>query len=66
MKKVFVVACLSVFVLASCKKERNCECKDNGSSSADVFPLKKASKKDAKKACDDIKSGLAYDSCELK
>ena len=34
MKKVFLVAVAGMFVLASCKKDRTCECTINGVTSA--------------------------------
>lgn len=69
MKKVFIVASLSIFVLASCKKDYTCECTTSGSGiSATVSSTVKATKKDAKEACENGSSSVAgvTTTCKIK
>lgn len=50
MKKVFVVACLSVFVLASCKKDYTCTYSD-GTAPTTYSKISKTQATVAKSSC---------------
>ena len=67
MKKVFLLASLSVFVLASCKKDYTCECTKTGEPTISI-PLTKVKKKDADSAC--TSAGTVYSTagyaCKIK
>jgi len=67
MKKVLLVAVAGLFVLASCKKDRDCECVVTfmGETVTSTTTLAKTSKSDAETACNagDI-SGMSE--CEIK
>lgn len=53
MKKIIAIAALSVFVLASCKKDYTCECTTTGNGqTATASSTVNATKKDAKEACE--------------
>ncbi len=62
MKKIFVLAAVSVFVLASCKKDYVCDCHvdyNDGTPHEDIeYDIKGASKSDAEDACDNFESTL--------
>lgn len=57
MKKVFAVAALSVFALASCKGDYTCSCEFDGGTSESVMTDVK--KKDAEDACDALDAQVA-------
>lgn len=65
-KSMLLVAVVGTFVLASCKKDYVCECKDGADT--DSYTFKDVKKKDAKEACDSW--GTIYSlfggSCALK
>lgn len=68
MKKIIAVAALSIFALASCKKDYTCECSFDGGTSTSTI---KAKKKDAETFCDTNESnakaaGFTNVSCTLK
>jgi hypothetical protein len=67
MKKVLLVAVAGMFVLASCKKDYNCECTINflGTSTTQTTVLKDVKKKDATAACD-AGDMAGISSCEIK
>lgn len=50
MKKVLVVAALSIFVLASCKKDYTCKCTFTNGSTLNI-EYQKAKKGDAEDGC---------------
>ena len=50
MKKVLAVAALSVFALASCKKDYTCKCTYTNGSVMNI-EIKKAKEKDAESTC---------------
>jgi hypothetical protein len=69
MKKVFVVACLSIFVLASCKKNYTCECASTSSSPSSQIEIKDAKKGDAEDACSALSTSstsVGGGACTLK
>ena len=64
MKKVLLLASVAVLVLSSCKKDRDCVCKNDNFEDTTV-KFEKSSKKDAEDACDILDSNDGS-SCELK
>jgi hypothetical protein len=70
MKKLFIgVSAIGLLSLASCKKDYNCECTYQDSSSTTVTETKKiknATLDDAKKTCDGYESdGFVTKTCSL-
>ncbi|MCB0410601.1 MAG: hypothetical protein KDD29_10310 [Flavobacteriales bacterium] len=80
MKKVLLVAAVAGLAMASCRKDRTCECKDTSDqpgfvSSTTVYTAKKMKKKDAVKMCQSYTSKVTGpvaaqyyygEDCELK
>lgn len=69
MKKVFAVAALSVFALASCKKDYTCECTFEGNGiSGSVSATITDTKKKAKEACEEDNGTVngVTTTCEIK
>ena len=70
MKKItLLVAVVIAASFASCKKERSCVCTDtydDGTSNSYTYPSTKDSKKNQQNACDNTKSTIGWDKCELK
>ena len=69
MKKIIAIAALSVFVLASCKKDYTCECTTTGNGqTATASSTVNATKNDAKEACEGgSTSGSGYTTtCAIK
>jgi len=66
MKKIILVGAVAMLGLASCKKERTCECSFDflGEKSTESYTIPKASKSDATEACDALELGIG--TCELK
>ncbi len=53
MKKIIAIAAMAVLVLSSCKKDYTCECTTTGNGqTATASSTVKATKKDAKEACE--------------
>lgn len=67
MKKVLFVAALGMLTLASCKKDYTCECTTTivGFSSTATSTIK-ATKKDAKAACENGTNASTYTTCVIK
>lgn len=68
MKKTILIATMALFVFASCKKNRTCECTTvNGSNTSVENITIKDNKKGAEEACDllDAKVGALTKSCEI-
>jgi hypothetical protein len=65
MKKIILVGAVALLGLASCKKDRTCECTIDGTTEKVSVTYPKSTKSDAKEACDagEIAAGV---SCELK
>lgn len=59
MKKVLFIPIVAVAFFTSCKKDRTCTCTTVGSSTSQVYTLKKISKSDAKNACLATKTSIA-------
>lgn len=69
MKKVFVVAVLSVFALASCKKDYTCECEISGDTISGTYTeVINDTKKKAEEKCDsyDESANGQTIECEIK
>jgi len=73
MKRVILVAAVSLMALASCKKDYTCECTvtSNGSSATSSTVLENVSKSDAEDACISTSSATfggqtTTTSCDLK
>ena len=71
MKKIALFAVASLALgLGSCKKDHSCTCTDTGTNGQPdytiTYTLGKTKKKDAQKTCDDTKTTLQWDKCELK
>lgn len=67
MKKMIALAAVVMLTLASCKKDRNCECVD-AEGVKDVTTIPKSTKSDAQKACDALNTieALGGGKCTLK
>ncbi|MFD1553919.1 hypothetical protein DNU06_14055 [Putridiphycobacter roseus] len=65
MKKVILIAAVSMLALASCKKDYTCECTID--SEVYTYELKDVKKSDAKDACDAVGASwiLAGGSCDF-
>lgn len=72
MKKVLAIAILGTLTLASCKKDRTCECVTTNSADATVNIKQtttiNGTKSDAEAACNegDVSVGTLSTACELK
>lgn len=51
MKRVILVAAVSIMALASCKKDYTCEC-TSSTGSVTSFPIENSTKSDAEEGCD--------------
>ena len=68
MKKIIAIAVVGMFgvmTLGSCKKDYTCECGFTGTTVKASTTIK-ATKKDAKAACEKNTTGVAGYSCSLK
>jgi hypothetical protein len=69
MKKIVTVAAIALLgtiVLPSCKKDYTCTCTDNSGNQIGTTNSFKATKKDAKKSCDELSTALqGAGSCKL-
>jgi hypothetical protein len=66
---VLGVSAIALLALASCKKDRNCECTYQNTGSTTVIEnktIKNSTLKDAKRTCDDYESdGMFTKTCTL-